>query len=65
MMQAKKPTPIKQAEEIATHPDASIDQDFIGFPHPPASKALITPVTDKEKIAAGIIDEKAIKTSGA
>jgi hypothetical protein len=63
-MQAKKPEPIKKPEEIANHPDASIDQDFKGFPFSPASKKLITPETYQEKIAAGLVDEKVKKTSG-
>jgi hypothetical protein len=33
-----KTTPIKKEEEIATHPDAKIDQDFPGFPHHPSTK---------------------------
>jgi hypothetical protein len=63
-MQAKKPAPIKRPEEIAYHPDASIDQDFKGFPFANATEKLITPETEKEKIAAGIQDEEVKKTSG-
>jgi hypothetical protein len=63
-MQAKKPEPIKRPEEIANHPDASIDQDFKGFPFSTATKKMITPETEKEKIAAGIDEEEVKKTSG-
>jgi len=45
-----KTTPIKKEEEIASHPDAKIDQDFPGFPHHPSTKKNITtkPIPEKK-----------------
>ena len=59
-----KPTPIKKDEDVQKNPDPHIDQDFPGFPHLPADKKSITPVTQSEKKSAGIIKKKSKKTYG-
>ena len=59
-----KPNPIKMDEEVQKNPDPHIDQDFPGFPHLPADKKSINPVTQSEKKSAGIIKKKSKKTYG-
>lgn len=55
--------PIKAAE-IQQNPDQHIDQDFPGFPHLPADKKSITPVTKIEKKLAGVNKRKSKKVYG-
>ena len=59
-----KPSPIKK-EEIQQNPDPHIDQDFPGFPHLPADKKSITPVTTIEKKLAGANNKKSKKVYGS
>jgi hypothetical protein len=58
-----QPSPIKK-EEIQQNPDPHIDQDFPGYPHLPADKKSITPVTVKEKKLAGAHKRKSKKVYG-
>lgn len=60
----KKPNPIKKEEEVQQNNDEHIDQDFPGFPHPPADKKSITPQTLTEKKSAGSIKKQSKKTYG-
>ena len=55
--------PIK-ATEVQQNPDQHIDQDFPGFPHLPADKKSITPVTKIEKKLAGVNKRKSKKVYG-
>lgn len=57
-----KNKPIKKDEEVQQNPDEHIDQDFPGFPHLPADKKSITPVTILEKKLAGIDNKQSKKT---
>ncbi len=61
---AVKPNPIKIDEDVQKNPDPHIDQDFPGFPHLPADKKSITPVTKSEKKSASIIKKRSKKTYG-
>lgn len=61
---AKKSKPIREEKEIQQNPDQHIDQDFPGFPDAPADKKSITPVTKKEKKAAGADKDRSSKTYG-
>lgn len=59
----KKSSPLKQ-EEIQKNSDSHIDQDFPGYPHLPADKKSITPVTVTEKKLAGAHKKKSKKVYG-
>ena len=61
---AVKPNPIKIDEDVQKNPDPHIDQDFPGFPHLPANKKSITPLTKSEIKSAGIIKKRSKKTYG-
>ena len=54
-----------KGEEIQQNPDPHIDQDFPGFPHLPADKKSITPVTTVEKKLAGVNKKKSKKVYGS
>jgi len=41
-MNKKATRPIRKKEEVPQSNDERIDQDFPGFPHPPAKKETIT-----------------------
>jgi hypothetical protein len=58
-----KPSPMKK-EEVQKNPDPHIDQDFPGYPHLPADKKSITPVTGTEKKLAGAHKKKSKKVYG-
>lgn len=51
-------------EDIQSNPDPHIDQDFPGFPHLPANKQTVTPVTKAEQKLAGIRKKKSKKVYG-
>jgi hypothetical protein len=59
-----QPSPMKK-EEVQQNPDPHIDQDFPGFPHLPADKKSITPVTATEKKLAGAKSKKSKKVYGS
>ena len=59
-----KNKPIKKEEEIQQNPDEHIDQDFPGYPHLPADKVSISPVTVTEKKLAGAHKKKSKKVYG-
>ncbi len=59
-----KPNPIKIDEDVQKNPDPHIDQDFPGFPHLPADKKNITPVTESEQKSASISKKRSKKTYG-
>jgi len=59
-----QPSPMKK-EEIQQNPDPHIDQDFPGYPHLPADKKSITPVTTTEKKLAGANTKKSKKVYGS
>ena len=48
-------SPITLNEEIPQNPDPHIDQDFPGYPHPPAPKTIIHPKSPNEKLVAGTL----------
>jgi hypothetical protein len=56
----KKTQPIRK-EDIQKNPDKHIDQDFKGYPHPPAADENIRPITKTEKLNAGVIKKEAPK----
>ena len=56
--------PIKKEEDVQQNPDERIDQDFPGFPHPPADKKSIQPVTETEKKSADVDSKEAAKPYG-
>lgn len=56
--------PMKK-EEIQQNSDPHIDQDFPGFPHLPADKKSITPVTETEKKLADANSKKSKKVYGS
>lgn len=58
-----QPSPMKK-EDIQQNSDPHIDQDFPGFPHLPADKKSITPVTVTEKKLAGANKKKSKKVYG-
>jgi len=58
-----KPGPLKK-EEIQQNSDPHIDQDYPGFPHLPADKRSITPVTETEKKLAGVRKKRSKKVYG-
>jgi hypothetical protein len=60
-----KTNPIKKEEEVQQNPDQHIDQDFPGFPHLPADKKNINPLTTTEKKSAGTNKKRAKKTYGS
>ncbi len=62
-MQAKSSAMKK--EEIQQNSDPHIDQDFPGYPHLPADKKSITPVTVTEKKLAGAQKKKSKKVYGS
>ncbi len=51
-------------EEVQQNPDPHIDQDFPGYPHLPADKKSINPVTVTEKKLAGADKKKSKKVYG-
>ena len=51
-------------EEVQQNSDPHIDQDFPGYPHLPADKKSITPVTVKEKKLVGAHKMKSKKVYG-
>lgn len=53
-----------KGEEVQLNPDPHIDQDFPGYPHLPADKESITPVTEIEKKLAGAKRKKSKKVYG-
>lgn len=57
------PSPLKK-EEIQQNSDSHIDQDFQGYPHLPADKKSITPVTVTEKKLAAAHKKKSKKVYG-
>lgn len=59
----EKSSPMKK-EEVQINPDAHIDQDFPGYPHLPANKESISPVTVTEKKLAGAQKKKSKKVYG-
>ena len=61
---AAKPNPIKKEEEVKQNADLHIDQDFPGFPHPPADKKSITLKTGVEKKSADANKKRSKKTYG-
>ena len=54
-----------KGDEVQQNPDPHIDQDFPGFPHLPADKKSITPVTTDEKKLAGVKKKKSKKVYGS
>lgn len=52
-------------EEVQQNSDPHIDQDFPGYPHLPADKKSITPVTEREKKLAGAHKKKSKKVYGS
>ena len=46
--------PIQQKEQVQQSNDEHIDQDYPGFPHPPAKEQIIHPGTDEERMIAGV-----------
>jgi hypothetical protein len=63
MIMTDKTKTIK-GEEVQQNPDPHIDQDFPGFPHLPADKKSITPVTAIEKKLAGADKKRPKKVYG-
>ena len=59
-----KNKPLKEEEEVQQNPDEHIDQDFPGFPHPPANKESIQPKTQTEKKSADAEPKETTKTYG-
>ena len=53
-----------KGEEVQQNPDPHIDQDFPGYPHLPADKKSITPLTKTEKKLAGAHSKKSKKVYG-
>ena len=53
-----------KGEEVQQNPDPHIDQDFPGYPHLPADKESITPLTKIEKELAGTHKKKSKKVYG-
>jgi len=60
----EKSGPMKK-EEVQQNSDPHIDQDFPGYPHLPADKKSITPVTEREKKLAGAHKKKSKKVYGS
>jgi hypothetical protein len=60
----EKSGPMKK-EEVQQNSDPHIDQDFPGYPHLPADKKSITPVTEGEKKLAGAQKKKSKKVYGS
>ncbi|OSZ77535.1 hypothetical protein CAP36_14240 [Chitinophagaceae bacterium IBVUCB2] len=52
---SKKAKALTKEEDVQQNADPHIDQDFPGFPHPPATGSSITPKTILEKKSAGVI----------
>lgn len=52
-------------KEIQQNSDPHIDQDFPGYPHLPADKKSISPVTKTEKKLAGTHKKKSKKVYGS
>ena len=59
----QKSSPLKK-EEVQQNSDPHIDQDFPGYPHLPADKQSITPVTLIEKKLTGAHNKKSKKVYG-
>lgn len=57
------PDPLKKSD-IQKNSDPHIDQDFPGYPHLPADKKSITPVSGAEKKLAGAVKKKSKKVYG-
>ena len=51
---AHKPDKTVKPDNIPTHPDKKIDQDFKGFPHGTAREELINPKTKEQKKTAAL-----------
>jgi hypothetical protein len=64
-IESKRTNPIKTKDQIPASNDKHIDQDFIGFPHSPATERIINPKTEQEeKISAvNVKDGEKIDTS--
>lgn len=72
----QKSKPIISKQEVHSHTDNKIDQDFPGFPYGESKEKMITPTTPTEKKAASVektdgekmnkeeIDEAASDASG-
>ena len=60
----QKSGPMKK-DEVQQNSDPHIDQDFPGYPHLPADKESITPVTVTEKKLAGDNKKKSKKVYGS
>ena len=60
-----KTTPIKKEEEVQQNPDHRINEDFTGFPHLPADKKSITPLSKIDKKLAGSNKKSSNKTYGS
>ncbi len=62
MINRKKKLPKAKAilndEEVQQNPDMRIDQDFPGFPHPPADKKSISGESITAKIPAASIKKE-------
>lgn len=50
--------PVDKKEEVKKSKDKHIDQDFEGYPHPPAKENVIHPKTEEELRSAGSGDEE-------
>jgi len=50
----KKVEPILKKSDVQTSNDEHIDQDYPGFPHPPAKENIINPKSEEDRTAAGI-----------
>jgi hypothetical protein len=62
---AEKSNPIKREEQVQQNADPHIDQDFPGFPHLPADKKSITPITETEKRSANTNKKQSGKVYGS
>jgi hypothetical protein len=60
----KEKTGAMKTKEVQQNPDPHIDQDFPGYPHAPADKKGITPVTETEKKLAGAHKKRSKKVYG-
>ncbi len=50
----ERPRAMQHRDEIQAHPDKHIDQDFPGYPDPPATKEIISPKTEQQQAVAAI-----------
>jgi hypothetical protein len=58
---ADKKSDLLHKENIQSHPDKRIDQDFSGYPHAPAKEEIINPKTKLEKKVAAVDTKDAEK----